>query len=124
MRWLLDTHVLLWAIAAPQNLPPSVRRELHAVEVYVSAASIWEIAIKHSLGKIQADPHAVLAAVEPAGFKHLAISARHAAAIDRLPALHRDPFDRLLVAQALAEPMRLITNDAALAGYGEHVYNI
>lgn len=122
MRLLLDTHVLLWALAAPQKLPAQLRRALDAADVYVSAASIWEVAIKNSLGKIDADPRRILDAVEPAGFKHLPVTGVHAAGVDRLPPLHKDPFDRLLVAQALAEPMRLVTNDAALVGYGDCVW--
>lgn len=118
MRLLLDTHVLLWALAEPRRLPPAFRRELDEAEAFVSAASIWEIAIKNALGKIDADPRAILEAVEPAGFLHLPISGAHAAAVLELPPLHRDPFDRLLVAQGRCEPMLLVTNDAAVAGYG------
>lgn len=90
-------------------------------EVFVSAASLWEISIKVALGKLKADPRAVLDALEPAGFLQLPISGEHAAGVARLPRHHRDPFDRLLVAQAMAEPMRLLTNDSALAAYGDFV---
>lgn len=121
MRILLDTHLLLWALATPDRLPKAARRQIVDAEVYVSAASIWEISIKSALGKLEADPAAVLAAVEPAGFKLLSITGQHAAGVARLPPLHRDPFDRLLISQAVSEPMILLTNDAALAGYGAFV---
>lgn len=117
-RVLLDTHLLLWALGRPMRIPASARRLIEASEVYVSASSIWEIAIKSALGKLAADPADVIAALEPAGFLPLAVTAEHAAHVARLPAIHRDPFDRLLVAQALTEPMHLLTTDAVLAGYG------
>jgi PIN domain nuclease of toxin-antitoxin system len=121
VRVLLDTHLLLWALADPARLPAEARRLVDRADVYVSAASIWEISIKAALGKLSADPREVVAALEPAGFLPLPISVEHAARVASLPPLHRDPFDRLLVAQALAEPMRLLTTDATLAGYGELV---
>ena len=121
MRILLDTHLVLWALAAPERLPDAAHRLIERADVYVSAASIWEISIKTSLGKLSADPREVLAALDPAGFLPLPISAEHAARVADLPPVHRDPFDRLLVAQALCEPMRLLTMDNVLAGYGELV---
>jgi PIN domain nuclease of toxin-antitoxin system len=121
VRVLLDTHLLLWALGAPARLPPASRRVIRDADVYVSAASIWEISIKAALGKLRADPGEVLAALEPAGFLSLPISAEHAARVASLPPIHRDPFDRLLVAQALVEPMRLLTDDTILGGYGEIV---
>ena len=121
MRILLDTHLVLWALAAPERLPDAAHRLIERADVYVSAASIWEISIKTSLGKLSADPREVLAALDPAGFLPLPISAEHAARVADLPPVHRDPFDRLLVAQALCEPMRLLTMDTVLAGYGELV---
>jgi len=121
MRVLLDTHLVLWALAAPERLPGTAHRLIERADVYVSAASIWEISIKTSLGKLSADPREVLAALDPAGFLPLPISAEHAARVADLPPVHRDPFDRLLVAQALCEPMRLLTMDNVLAGYGELV---
>jgi len=121
VRVLLDTHLLLWALAAPARLPPKARRVIRDADVYVSAASIWEISIKAALGKLRADPHEVLAALEPAGFLSLPIAGEHAARVASLPPVHRDPFDRMLVAQALVEPMRLLTDDAVLEGYSEIV---
>jgi len=121
VRVLLDTHLLLWALSAPARLPAPARRLIQDADVYVSAASIWEISIKAALGKLRADPNEVLAALEPAGFLSLPIAGEHAARVASLPPVHRDPFDRLLIAQALVEPMRLISTDGALQGYGEIV---
>lgn len=118
MRVLLDTHLLLWALAAPSKLPAAARKRIDTAEVFVSAASIWEISIKSALGKLDADPHQVLAAVTPAGFGLLPITGEHAARVRALPTLHKDPFDRMLIAQASIEPMILLTNDEALRGYG------
>jgi PIN domain nuclease of toxin-antitoxin system len=94
---------------------------IDASEVFVSASSIWEISIKAALGQLAADPREVLDALEPAGFLELPVTGEHAARVAELPALHRDPFDRLLVAQALTEPMCLLTTDRVLARYGEIV---
>lgn len=121
MRVLLDTHLLLWALATPARLPAAARERIAASDVYVSAASIWEISIKAQLGKLAADPREVLAAIEPAGFSLLPITGEHAACVAELPPIHRDPFDRMLAAQASVEPMVLLTNDATLSGYGSFV---
>jgi PIN domain nuclease of toxin-antitoxin system len=121
VRVLLDTHLLLWALSEPSKLPPAVRKQILAAEVYVSAASIWEISIKSAIGKLEADPNQVLAAIEPAGFSILPVTGEHAAKVAELPSLHKDPFDRMLVAQASTEPMQLLTNDTALRGYGSFV---
>ena len=120
-RILLDTHLLLWAVADPRKLPPGARNRIDAAEVYVSAVSIWEVSIKAALGKLSADPAELLAEIEPAGFILLPVSGEHAAAVARLPAVHMDPFDRMLVAQAKTEPLLLLTNDSILAGYGDCV---
>jgi PIN domain nuclease of toxin-antitoxin system len=121
MRVLLDTHLLLWALASPSKLSKKARQRIDSSEVYVSAASIWEISIKRALGKLEADPAEVLAAIEPAGFNHLTIIGEHAAKVVTLPPIHKDPFDRLLVAQAGVEPMILLTDDDVLSGYGAFV---
>ncbi len=122
MRLLLDTHVFLWAVAGSASLAARARRTIEAADaVFVSAASIWEIAIKARLGKIDADTDALVAAIDESGFVELPVLATHAAAVARLPLLHADPFDRLLVAQAIAEPLRLLTADAALEPYTELV---
>ena len=120
-RILLDTHLLLWAVAEPKKLPPAARSRIDGAEVFVSAASIWEVSIKAALGKLAADPAELLAEIEPAGFALLPVTGEHAAAVMRLPAVHTDPFDRMLVAQAKTEPLLLLTNDAILAAYGDCV---
>ena len=120
-RVLLDTHLLLWALAAPSRLPAGARRLIDASEVHVSAASIWEVSIKAALGRLAAKSHEVLAAVEPAGFELLPITGEHAAEVARLPMHHRDPFDRMLIAQARVEGMRLLSNDDVLQVYGDSV---
>lgn len=122
MRLLLDTHIFLWAVSGSPLLKPAVRRLIEgADEVYVSAASIWEIAIKARLGKIDADPHELAAAIDASGFVELPVSAAHAAEVTKLELHHNDPFDRLLIAQALVEPLRLVTIDEVLAKYSDVV---
>ncbi len=122
MRLLLDTHVFLWAVADSRKLGAAARRLIEeADEVSVSAASIWEIAIKSRLGKLAGDAESLAAAIDDSGFAELPVTGRHAAAVARLPLHHADPFDRLLVAQALTEPLILVTVDKTLARYGELV---
>ena len=125
MRLLLDTHILLWAVGMSARLSAATRQRLEAPdnEVYYSAANLWEIAIKSSLRRtdFQVDPERLLAALPAMDFTELAITARHAAAVARLPPLHRDPFDRLLIAQSQVEPMILLTNDELLVQYGASV---
>ena len=117
-RILLDTHLLLWALSTPARLPAATRREIERNQVFVSAASIWEIAIKSSTGKLKADAMEVLDELPVAGFDLLPVSGVHAARTAGLGSLHNDPFDRMLVAQALCETMPLLTNDETLASYG------
>jgi len=120
MRLLLDTHILPVGGAGSPLLKASTRRLLESAdEIHVSAASIWEIAVKARLGRIDADPAELAAAIEPSGFLELPVSAAHAAAVAMLDLHHSDPFDRLLIAQALAEPLKLVTADAVLAMYSE-----
>ena len=118
MRVLLDTHLILRALGSPSKLSAKTRQKIESSEVFASAASIWEISIKSALGKLAADPKEVLSAIEPAGFDHLPIVGEHAAKVAELAPLHKDPFDRLLVAQAWVEHMILLTDDDALGGYG------
>ena len=120
-RILLDTHLLLWAGAEPRKLPSGARRRSEEADVFGSAASLWEGSIKAAVGKLAADPAELLAEIEPAGFTLLPITGEHAAAVAKLPAVHADPFDRMLVAQAKTEPLLLLTNDAVLAAYGDCV---
>jgi PIN domain nuclease of toxin-antitoxin system len=117
-RLLLDTQVVLWALAGNRRLSGEARRLINKHESFVSAASIWEIAIKAALGKLGADPEAVRQALDPSGFGELPVTGEHAATVARLPAHHRDPFDRLLVSQSLVENLVLLTADAQLAPYG------
>ncbi|MGC1461362.1 MAG: type II toxin-antitoxin system VapC family toxin [Terracidiphilus sp.] len=118
MRLLLDTHILLWLMADSPKLKPRARLLIEgAQEVYVSSASILEIAIKHRLGKIEGDPEEIVARIEETGLKELPVVSGHAVACGRLPLLHHDPFDRLLLGQAIFEPMQFLTADAKLAAY-------
>ena len=123
MRLLLDTHALLWALSAPQQLPVSLRRAIQAVEndVYASLASAWEIALKAALGKIEFDVRSLERMLAATGFQTLDISLQHAARVAELPLHHGDPFDRMLVAQALSESMVLVTRDRALRQYGVRI---
>jgi PIN domain nuclease of toxin-antitoxin system len=122
MRLLLDTHLLLWAAADSRRLPAEARRLLEEPthEVHYSAASLWEIATK--LGLRRRDFHVDLprlrAALPQMGLLELPVTGAHAERLLELPPVHKDPFDRLLVAQSLAEPLILLTNDRVLAGYG------
>jgi PIN domain nuclease of toxin-antitoxin system len=119
---LLDTHVWLWSNTGDTRLSQPVRELIddRANDVLVSAASVWEIAIKFRLGKLPLPlpPHEyVTAMLTRAGFEPLAISVKHAAAVATLPDLHRDPFDRLIIAQALHEDLTLVTVDPIIAKY-------
>ncbi len=118
MNLLLDTHVLLWALDTPERLGVEAREVLRDPrhQVVVSAASAWEISVKAALGKLRfdGDLSRVLKAV---GFDALTISVEHALAAGALPAVHRDPFDRMLVAQARIEGLTLVTRDAVFDGY-------
>ena len=118
MRILLDTQLVLWALSGHRRLPREARRLIDRSEVFVSAASIWEVAIKSSLGKLDADPTAVNEALAPSGFEELGVSGEHAAYVAQLPPHHRDPFDRLLVAQSVLEALVFVTTDGQLAPYG------
>lgn len=125
MRLLLDTHVLLWAIEQPERIGGRTRAALEDGDnqVLFSAASIWEIAIKARLRRpdFAVDPRAIIAMALETGFVELPVSANVTALVADLPLHHRDPFDRILVAQAIAEPARLYTADPALAPYSELV---
>ena len=124
MNLLLDTHVALWAITADPRLPANVETLIADPRnsVAVSAASVWEISIKHLLDRGRPNDMPIsgsqaIGYFRAAGYRLLDISPEHAAAVETLPALHADPFDRLLVAQALTEPMRLVTRDPMVAAY-------
>ncbi len=119
MSYLLDSHVLLWWLADSPRIGKELRRTLAdpEVRVVVSAASVWEIGIKQALGKLRA-PESVVDLLGDEGFESLAITAEHADAAARLPPLHRDPFDRMLVAQSRLCRLTLVTHDEAVAAYG------
>lgn len=122
MRLLLDTHVYLWYLADSPKLSRTARMTIAtADEVFVSAASIWEATIKAGLGKVKADLPLLVEGIEASGFSELPVTAAHAAAVAQLRPLHRDPFDRLLVAQAIFEPLRLLTADPVLVEYSDLV---
>jgi PIN domain nuclease of toxin-antitoxin system len=121
MRLLLDTHVLLWALAGSKRLSDEARELIESSdnEVLFSAASIWEIAIKTQIlrAELGVDAETIIAAARNTDFTELAVSAEHAAGVAALPVHHKDPFDRLLMSQAITEPARLVTADRALAAY-------
>lgn len=128
MRLLLDTHIALWAIVDDPRLPQHATELISDARnpVFVSAASVWEISIKHTLARglptdMPVSGPDALRYFRASGYELLPITADHAAAVQALPPLHRDPFDRMLVAQALAEPLRLLTQDAALKAYSDTV---
>ncbi len=120
MRLLLDTHAAVWAVASPERLSGSVAEAIADTsnEIFVSVASLWEIAIKFSLGRKQAPPfdaEAALTFFHETGFALLDITPAHVVAVGKLAIEHSDPFDRLLIAQALTEPMMLVSKDQKIA---------
>lgn len=125
MRLLLDTQIALWALTDSPRLSAKARAWIESCEndIYFSAASIWEIAIKHRLARKDMPISGLEAArlFREAGYYELPVTAVHAAATEQLPPHHEDPFDRMLVAQAFSEPLRLLTHDRQLPAYGEWV---
>lgn len=125
MRILLDTDVLLWALIEPKRLPKEARDTIEdgRNEVFFSAASIWEIAIKSKIKKrgLRFTADQIAAAALQTGFDELRISAAATARVATLPELHRNPFDRLLIAQAMVEPAHFFTADANLRKYSDLV---
>jgi PIN domain nuclease of toxin-antitoxin system len=122
MRVLLDTHLFLWAVDDSPRLTNAAKAAIESAdEIYVSAASIWEAAIKARTGKLEVDSAELIAALDSSGFLELYVTAEHAAFVAKLPLHHRDPFDRLLIAQAMTEPLVLLTADASLAQYTDLV---
>lgn len=121
MKLLLDTHLLLWAAGSPERLSATTRTLLEAPEneLFFSAASLWEIAIKRGLGRndFQADARVLRRGLLDNGYNELPITSEHSVAIDALPPIHKDPFDRILVAQAMVEGIILLTADALVARY-------
>jgi PIN domain nuclease of toxin-antitoxin system len=125
---LLDTHVALRAITDHPSLSSTARQLILAprATVWVSAVSVWEVAIKHGLGRgnMPVSGQDALLYFRQSGYRLLAVEPEHAAAVESLPAHHQDPFDRLLVAQALTEPMRLMTHDAMVACYSDTIIEV
>jgi PIN domain nuclease of toxin-antitoxin system len=121
MKFLLDTHLLLWAAGQPERLSKPARELIENPDnaLYFSAASIWEIAIKSSLGRedFKADSRLIRRGLIDNGYQEIAISSEHAAGVQALPLFHKDPFDRLLIAQSLSEGMPLVTVDPLLSQY-------
>lgn len=121
MKILLDTQLLLWAAGQPERLSAAAKRQLNNPnnELIFSAASMWEITIKNSLGRddFRVEPRVLRRALLDNGYTELAVTSEHAVNVDALPAFHKDPFDRLLIAQALVEGITLLTVDAQLARY-------
>ncbi|WP_290651412.1 type II toxin-antitoxin system VapC family toxin [Aquisalimonas sp.] len=121
MHLLLDTHVLLWAAGEPGRLTPRARELISSTEnvLWFSAASIWEVAIKSGLGRsdFRADPHLLCRGLIENGYRELAITSQHTAAVTHLPDVHKDPFDRILVVQAETEGLLLLTVDEVLQRY-------
>lgn len=123
MRLLLDTNVLLWTLAGSPKIQPVSQLILAPEsEVFVSTASLWEIAIKIGIGRLTADLTEIRQAVAASGFFELSIRGEHVETIATLPMHHKDPFDRMIVAQAITEPMRLLSGDRQLAVYSELVH--
>jgi PIN domain nuclease of toxin-antitoxin system len=127
MRVLLDTHILLWALAEPEKLSQATRERLEDSDsdILFSAASIWEIAVKSQSGiSFSMRPDEIAAAAVDSGFRELPVRSDAVALVATLPPHHRDPFDRLLLAQAIAEPARFCTVDKSLAAYSDIVHFI
>jgi PIN domain nuclease of toxin-antitoxin system len=122
MRLLLDTHIYLWSIKDDPKLSTAARTLiLDATEVYISSVSIWEASIKAKLGKLDVDINDLTAAISDSGFLELSLNIKHVNEVHRLPNLHKDPFDRILIAQAISEPLRFLTADQKLKEYSELV---
>ena len=123
MNYLLDTHVLLWALSAPEKLPPAMRDIIQdpAASIWFSVASLWEVAIKSALGRpdFSFDARQIWSAARDTSFLELDVQALHVFKLRELPELHQDPFDRLLLAQAKAMNMHLLTVDAKVLQYSD-----
>lgn len=121
MKLLLDTHLLLWVASKPSRLSTAARKLIEAPEneLFFSAVSLWEIAIKRGLGRkdFKADARLLRRGLLDNGYHELAMVSEHAVAIDNLPPIHKDPFDRMLITQAMVEGITLLTVDATLAQY-------
>ncbi|MBI2811045.1 MAG: type II toxin-antitoxin system VapC family toxin [Candidatus Melainabacteria bacterium] len=121
MKYLLDTHLLVWALSSAKRLSQATQSIIADAEneMFFSAASIWEISIKSSAGRqdFQVDPAIFRRGLLDNDYRELPITGEHAATVVILPPIHKDPFDRLLIAQAIVEGITFLTVDAALTGY-------
>ena len=128
MNLLLDTHVALWAITDSPKLSQKARDLIQAPKttVWISAANIWEIAIKYALGRgvMPVSGQDAVRYFQESGYRFLPVDVDHALAVESLPTHHQDPFDRILIAQALVEPMRLMTHDPLVASYSDTIIEI
>ncbi len=128
MNLLLDTQIALWAITDSPKLGDKARALLllPSAVIWISTASIWEMAIKHSLGRgdMPVSAEDAIRYFRESGYRFLPVEAEHVATVESLPPHHQDPFDRMLVAQAMTEPMRLLTRDAQLPAYGDWVESV
>jgi PIN domain nuclease of toxin-antitoxin system len=119
---LLDTHVYLWWVADSRSLSKAARNRIAGADaVFVSAASIWEAIIKIGIGKLAADPVALVRGIAGSGFEPLPVTPEHVLSLTRLRDHHKDPFDRILLAQAITEPLYFLTADRALSVYSDLV---
>ena len=121
MKLLIDTHLLLWAAGEPDRLPVAALAEIENTEneLIFSSASLWEVAIKRGLGRADfaVDPRLLRRGLLDNGYQELAITGEHAVGVAALPPIHKDPFDRILVSQAIVEEITLITVDQVVARY-------
>ena len=125
MKILLDTHILLWSVSEPKRLSKKTQCFITDAEIiYVSAASIWEICIKIQLKKLQLDLATLIREIDNIGIQSLPITWEHAMLTKELPFYHKDPFDRILIAQAMSEPLMLLTNDELLPQYSQLVRHV
>ena len=127
MRLLLDTHILIWCLEESNDLPLKIRQLiLSADEVYASTVNIWEIVIKRSIGKLnmEIDDNDLIKVISESGFEMLHIKPEHVIKIMALENYHRDPFDRMLIAQSLVEPLLLVTCDSVVAKYGGNMIKV
>lgn len=122
MRILLDTHIFLWWVNGDSKLSKNAKATIsNAAEAYISSASIWEACIKAKIGKLDFDIEQLAEAITESGFLELAVTAKHAVGVCKLPDIHRDPFDRILIAQAICEPLQFLTADKLLQHYTDLV---
>jgi len=121
MKFLLDTHILLWVAGFPEKLSPQAKLIVEATEneLFFSAASLWEISIKKGLGRadFKVDARVLRRALADNGYQELSITGLHSVGIEDLPLIHKDPFDRILLSQAITEGITLLTSDKIMAQY-------